>query len=568
MLKLILSVGFLTPLFVSAIILEPSSSEQTSKLPTPTLNLLSLELNIPQTTLSSHLKRLSLYILNDELPLEVCNYLDRKKTENKSFCILIKKLGFKKKPQDRKDYTLNSKVELRPSDMPLLQKQSLRKLERLIRRKKEEKLVEIAGHALKSQTCPRNLSLGLLRNLEFKLPDTKIKLLMEKLYAHVSPCLNPSNEEYEKTHLRQSLLRILWKNNNLANESIKKALLTKNPEEESRILYWAGKLAKDKYKRNNYWNKLIREHPLSLHALEVWRKSNIDPYELIRIKADLSLQRHYYGKHYDINRYIRWLEGLHLKKHYQAKDELADYLLEKYTPHLSSENILYIMSLKAGSFKRLNRHSFLKQSAFENPKILNKQILEIIFPKRYYSSFHRFANGLDPYLLMAVAKQESNFNAKAVSPAKAIGIMQLLRATAREVSKAKSINLYNPNVNIKLGSRYLKKQIKRFGGVTHALAAYNAGPSRLKRWKERFPTKNKTLFIDLIPFDETRYYVGYILRNNYWYRRLYGEKTPLESALSSTTIARLIKDHKQNHTVLAKDEEKDPQNTSTPSHKL
>jgi hypothetical protein len=76
--------------------------------------------------------------------------------------------------------------------------------------------------------------------------------------------------------------------------------------------------------------------------------------------------------------------------------------------------------------------------------------------------------------------------------------------------------------------------VRRFDSVELALAGYNAGPARVPTWKTRYPTDDPTLLIDLIPFKETRNYVSLIVRNNYWYEKLYRGEMDLLSGLAKT----------------------------------
>jgi hypothetical protein len=105
---------------------------------------------------------------------------------------------------------------------------------------------------------------------------------------------------------------------------------------------------------------------------------------------------------------------------------------------------------------------------------------------------------VDPYLLWSVVAIESAFNPRIVSHKGAVGLMQLMPGTARDLGVT---NRYNPEQNLRGGARYLKKMLKRFSKVHLALAAYNAGPANVDRFK------------GIPPFVETQKYVGSVLRN-------------------------------------------------------
>jgi soluble lytic murein transglycosylase len=140
-------------------------------------------------------------------------------------------------------------------------------------------------------------------------------------------------------------------------------------------------------------------------------------------------------------------------------------------------------------------------------------------------------NKLDPLLVTSLIRQESFFRANAVSPAEAYGLMQLLVRTAQEVNpftgRITAQNLQNPNINIRLGCRYLRKLLDRYQNQTYlALAAYNAGPDRVDAWISQLGKVKPEEFIELIPFSETRLYIKNILRNMYFYRHYYPDRFP------------------------------------------
>lgn len=146
-------------------------------------------------------------------------------------------------------------------------------------------------------------------------------------------------------------------------------------------------------------------------------------------------------------------------------------------------------------------------------------------------------DGLDPALVHAVIRQESGFDREAVSRAGARGLMQLMPETARLVAKELKIGYKahalteDPTYNLTLGRAYLKAMIEDLGGVPGALAAYNAGPGRAKRWQRdngdpRGDEDSLVDWIESIPFDETRNYVQRVLEGAFVYRLRLGAPTP------------------------------------------
>ncbi len=154
----------------------------------------------------------------------------------------------------------------------------------------------------------------------------------------------------------------------------------------------------------------------------------------------------------------------------------------------------------------------------------------LLFPKPYWPDLVSDAqrNGLDPYLVASLIRQESEFNAGAVSRANAYGLMQLLPSVGKAAAKKDGVKhfnanlLLNPTTNLELGTTNLKLVLNRFGNqAEYALAAYNAGDVPVRQWLASNDYKDVPEFVESIPYTETREYVQAILRNREMYRALY-----------------------------------------------
>ena len=155
---------------------------------------------------------------------------------------------------------------------------------------------------------------------------------------------------------------------------------------------------------------------------------------------------------------------------------------------------------------------------------------KLLFPQPYWSDLVADSqrNGLDPYLVASLIRQESEFNAGAVSHANAYGLMQLLPSVGKAAAKKEGVKgfnanmLLNPSTNLQLGTLNLKQVLDRFGGQKeYALAAYNAGDVPIRQWLSSNDYKDVPEFVESIPYTETREYVQAILRNREMYRQLY-----------------------------------------------
>jgi soluble lytic murein transglycosylase len=176
------------------------------------------------------------------------------------------------------------------------------------------------------------------------------------------------------------------------------------------------------------------------------------------------------------------------------------------------------------------KHSTPNYFAVDLPD-LPRPYWEALFPKAYWPDLRKYSvlNGLDPYLVASLIRQESEFNAGALSHANAVGLMQLLPKTGKSVAKQVKLKgysapqLYTPAVNLELGTRYFKDMVDKYNGqFEYALAAYNAGTDRVGDWLGQGHYRDPQEFVESIPFTETREYVQAILRNASVYRQLYG----------------------------------------------
>jgi soluble lytic murein transglycosylase len=158
---------------------------------------------------------------------------------------------------------------------------------------------------------------------------------------------------------------------------------------------------------------------------------------------------------------------------------------------------------------------------------------KLLFPQPYWEDLtaNSQKNGLDPFLVASLIRQESEFNAGVVSHANAWGLMQLLPSVGKAAAKKEGIKhfdanqLLNPATNLRLGTFNLRQVMDRFGGqAEYALAAYNAGDVPVRQWLAAGDYKDIAEFVESIPYTETREYVQAILRNREIYRALYSAK--------------------------------------------
>lgn len=160
----------------------------------------------------------------------------------------------------------------------------------------------------------------------------------------------------------------------------------------------------------------------------------------------------------------------------------------------------------------------------------NKEFLPLAYPLGFWDTIEEVAEsqGIDPYLVVALIREESRFDPTAVSTAGAVGLMQLMPFTAHRIKKELKIRLKDSSEimdvkkNIFIGIHYLSSLIREFREIPLAIAAYNAGENALKEWLLDSNHKDIEEFIEDIPYQETRNYVKKVLKSYWQYRAING----------------------------------------------
>src|SRR5262249_28041652 len=149
------------------------------------------------------------------------------------------------------------------------------------------------------------------------------------------------------------------------------------------------------------------------------------------------------------------------------------------------------------------------------PEEATREVWEVFYPLKWWSNIKEEANryNIDPYLIAGLIRQETVFNPNARSHANAYGLMQLLPYVGRDVARktgARPIttnDLFNPVLNIQLGTAYVKDLMDGFSRFEYIAAAYNGGPTRVRRWLKELPTAEIVESVESIPIEQTRLYV-------------------------------------------------------------
>lgn len=408
----------------------------------------------------------------------------------------------------------------------------------------------IVEASLRAKECPSGVLLaGLGMKAEEFFPDITPRTDALRLYSRATECgpdfvktakadqassagasasafVDPA-DPYLRSHYRAALLR-LW---NEDCEGAEKNLqqLTDGPQNPyvARSLYWRSYCAKksgNKLLQISLKGRVLRDHPLTVQGLVLGGSSAEQ--EMERLSGFLngeSPQVMFRSKNAPVlNEYVRVAEALMEKG---EREHAAEALrrVEKRLGEIEPGFALYVSVLLSRLDDRIAQFRALSIAFKSDPSTLTRSTLELFYPLHQFEILEKHKGRLDPYLAASLIRQESGFNAHARSPAGAMGLMQLMPATARRLERVSRAELLDPKTNIRLGVKFFASLLDRFNGDAElALAAYNAGPERVDAWLKRYPVANRALFVDLIPFRETRDYVSLIARNYYWYQALYG----------------------------------------------
>lgn len=367
---------------------------------------------------------------------------------------------------------------------------------------------------------------ALMRNLEDFLPNEEAWARMNQVYERITPCLKNDDDAFETVHGRMALLYLQKHDILKAGKSLELALTTAKPSEEASHLYWRGYIEsmpqlvkpKGKLTQNIYWNMLIENYPLDLHALVA--DAAIGEHSFQRLKAkpipEVALFEGVSWERNNLTMFIFTL--LNSRKDTEGLRRFSNYTADRIFPknfetglalalsHLKSQNVRICIATIFSLIKDFGSEKF------------NSDMLALMYPTYYKTEVLKYAGNTDPTLIFALIRQESSFNPKATSPVGARGLMQVMPGTARHIYKTGSFDLYNPQNNIKIGSKYLSILLNKYdGSYVSTIASYNAGSIPVLRWQERYPKTDALLFADLIPYPETRHYVSILLRNMHWY---------------------------------------------------
>ena len=310
-----------------------------------------------------------------------------------------------------------------------------------------------------------------------------------------------------------------------------------NPEVAAKFVYWQGKLAvqeKKQERAQRIFNNLLSWYPNTFYGMLAQRTmSSLVPKKIPYKQKDY------------------WHDNPPELKANEEKTELefAEFVMAAGDGNIGAKHIRNLVDLKSpkeliwksslvldeyGEYRSLQTivvNHYLGD--LKRIPIKDQQVWTFAFPRPYWMDVQNFSKnaGIDPYLALAIMREESLYQADVVSPASARGLMQLMPYTGKRVAKIIGLklkdekDLFNPKINIQLGTSYLGQISKRFGEVIQIAGSYNAGPGRMKEWLKRFPDRDLDEFVESIPYIETRNYVKRVFRTHQLYKAIYEART-------------------------------------------
>ena len=366
-------------------------------------------------------------------------------------------------------------------------------------------------------------------------------LLVEKYSA---------SQEVEEATMRLGMLYYREKKNKSATFFFKKSIAISRQEKYEVISrYWLWRTAQrlNSKQEMHFAQKLMDRFPMTYYGL----RARMELAEGKKVKwpqpIQSPLQAQFWLTESEYDSWERFQLLLRVGWFEEAQQELL-YISEAKD---SAEERVLFGKLFSQAFDHFKGIQIINQVFEGNPWLLSLETVRLSYPIEYWNLIERESQkyNLDPLIVLSLIKQESAFNKKARSAANALGLMQLLEPTAKEMAKRlkKKVNmpkdLFHPPTNIQLGTRYIRQMIRAFNGhIPLALAAYNAGIGHMRIWlrtrnelakisEQKNSHPDNEMWIDELPWDETSFYVKAILRNYILYKALEKKELVFNSPL-------------------------------------
>ncbi len=301
------------------------------------------------------------------------------------------------------------------------------------------------------------------------------------------------------------------------------------PAGKARIAYWAARAAEKEGKETAHrWFAEAAHYPTTFYGqLALWELDKNGRTTITSSASPSSEEKEHFAKR-ELVQLVYALGAAH-------QGDLAGRFILYLAENAKTFDEAILTTELGRDIKRIDF------SVRASKKVLQNDIISVdnAYPVIHFSN----SEGLEKPLLLALMRQESEFNTDAISGSGALGLMQLLPGTARETARKAhmpyaSSRLFEADYNIAIGSLYLHRMINAFSGsYVLAIASYNAGPGRIEEWVGSFGRPGNDVrqtvdWIETIPNAETRNYVQHVLENTEVYRFMLAGKVPTKLAIA------------------------------------
>ena len=403
-------------------------------------------------------------------------------------------------------------------------------------------LANLTDVILKDQNCldPELYAYLGLKGEESFPSEEHVKSSMS-LYSKGDQCGigQPMNKYTQIARFRLGLLAVMQKDCATSQQVFGRLSKMGANDYSTRALYWNAYCARSESKREEFlasFDELFHSNPLGFHTLSVTHGDSL-LLQNLSLPIDPIVKRRTLREG-QFNIWIGLLEDLDTLGEYGVMNHLLAPIRKspEYIATLEPGVRLYLATFAFRAADRISLFRVLDSVFRTQSEYVVDSTLKLFYPMTHFDEIIKNVKKVNPLLIAALIRQESAFQDAAKSRVGAMGLMQLMPATARLYDrKLKKGSLMIPEVNLRIGIHYFELLVDRYqGDVELALAAYNAGAEVVDRWQKRYPVKNRLLFLDLIPYAETRNYVTLIGRNYYWYSQIYSEALKANKDVAKT----------------------------------